>query len=58
MLDGTSIVEVKTIDGEIYRHWNIGWLVKEGTLSVMGTQDKYAVYAAGQWIYALDVEPQ
>lgn len=53
-----TVVEVTTVNGAIYRYWNISWRVIEGILSIDFPNGKYAVFAAGQWTSAVDVEPK
>lgn len=57
MADSRTVVEVKTVDGEVYRHWNDDWKIADGVLTVLDG-GRYYVYAAGQWISAKDVNPQ
>lgn len=54
MTEDLPVVEIKTIDGAIYRHQYTDWTVASGVVIIEHGDGFFSYYAAGQWTYVTD----
>lgn len=51
-----TVVEIKEVSGQLHRIWHTEWKAIDGVLTVYNVNnERYTVFAKGQWVYAKDV---